>query len=31
MITIVVRKALDIKPSGRSSDYITPSFIHGCL
>jgi len=31
MITKVVRKALDIKPSGRSSDFITPSFIHGCL
>jgi spore photoproduct lyase len=31
MITKTVRKALDIKPSGRSSDYITPSFIHGCL
>ena len=31
MITQTVRKALDIKPSGRSSDYITPSFIHGCL
>jgi len=31
MITQTIRKALDIKPSGRSSDYITPSFIHGCL
>lgn len=31
MITHAIRKALDIKPSGRSSDYITPSFIHGCL
>lgn len=31
MITRTVRKALDIKPSGRSSDFITPSFIHGCL
>jgi len=31
MITQTVRKALDIKPSGRSSDFITPSFIHGCL
>ena len=31
MITRTVRKALDIKVSGRSSDFITPSFIHGCL
>ncbi len=31
MITRTVRKSLDIKPSGRSSDFITPSFIHGCL
>lgn len=31
MITKTIRKALDIKPSGRSSDFITPSFIHGCL
>lgn len=31
MLTKTVRKALDIKPSGRSSDFITPSFIHGCL
>ena len=31
MIRESVRKALDIKPSGRSSDFITPSFIHGCL
>ena len=31
MITQTVRKALDIKGSGRSSDFITPSFIHGCL
>ena len=31
MITRNVRKELDIKPSGRSSDFITPSFIHGCL
>lgn len=31
MIKNNIRKALDIKPSGRSSDFITPSFIHGCL
>lgn len=30
MIKQVIRKALDIKVSGRSSDYITPSFIFGC-
>ena len=27
----IPRKALDIKYSGRSSDYITPSFGYGCL
>jgi len=27
----VNRKAMIIRPSGRSSDYITPSFGHGCL
>lgn len=31
MIERRIRKALDIKYSGRSSDYITPSFIYGCL
>ena len=31
MITKVNRKALDIKTSGRSTDFITPSFGHGCL
>lgn len=31
MITEVKRKSLDIKYSGRSSDYITPSFGFGCL
>jgi len=31
MIRKVNRKALDIKYSGRSSDYITPSFNYGCL
>lgn len=30
-LNFVQRKALDIKPSGRSSDWITPSFGHGCL
>jgi len=30
LITKSNRKALDIKFSGRSSDYITPSFIFGC-
>ena len=27
----VKRKAMVIRPSGRSTDYITPSFGHGCL
>lgn len=31
LVTNVTRKALDIKFSGRSSDYITPSFGYGCL
>ena len=31
MIEKVIRKSLDIKYSGRSSDYITPSFGFGCL
>jgi spore photoproduct lyase len=31
MIKEVWRKSLNIKKSGRSSDYITPSFIFGCL
>lgn len=30
MLEKVIRKALDIKFSGRSTDYITPSFIMGC-
>jgi len=30
-IKVVKRKALDIKPSGRSTDFITPSFGFGCL
>ena len=31
LIEIVTRKAMDIKFSGRSSDYITPSFGFGCV
>ena len=31
MIKEVVRKSLKIKPSGRSSDFISPSFGWGCL
>ncbi len=31
MITKVIRQAMDIKPSGRSTDFISPSFGHGCL
>ena len=31
MVKEVVRKAMVIRESGRSSDYITPSFGHGCL
>lgn len=31
MITNVERKTFKIRPSGRSSDYITPSFGYGCL
>tara|TARA_B100000768_G_scaffold119602_1_gene110647 strand:- start:886 stop:1740 length:855 start_codon:yes stop_codon:yes gene_type:complete len=31
MVTKVNRRALDIKTSGRSTDFITPSFGHGCL
>tara|TARA_B110000858_G_scaffold74760_1_gene86846 strand:+ start:1790 stop:2644 length:855 start_codon:yes stop_codon:yes gene_type:complete len=31
MVTKVSRRALDIKTSGRSTDFITPSFGHGCL
>lgn len=31
MIDKIIRKSLGIKPSGRSSDFITPSFGHGCL
>jgi spore photoproduct lyase len=31
MIEEVTRKALLIRPSGRSTDFISPSFGHGCL
>jgi len=31
MITKVKRKSMVIRPSGRSSDFISPSFGHGCL
>lgn len=30
-VTKVKRKSMTIRPSGRSSDYISPSFGHGCL
>ncbi len=31
MITEVTRKTFTIRESGRSTDFITPSFGHGCL
>ena len=31
MIEKVNRKSFKIRPSGRSTDYISPSFGHGCL
>lgn len=31
MIEQVTRKSMIIRPSGRSTDYISPSFGHGCL
>ena len=31
MITKDIRRSLKIKPSGRSSDFISPSFGWGCL
>ena len=31
MVTKVERKTMTIRPSGRSSDFISPSFGHGCL
>jgi len=31
MISKVIRKSFKIRPSGRSTDFISPSFGHGCL
>ena len=31
VIEKVTRKSMIIRPSGRSTDYISPSFGHGCL
>ena len=31
MIKAVTRKSMKIRPSGRSTDFISPSFGHGCL
>ena len=31
MVQEVTRKSMIIRPSGRSTDYISPSFGHGCL
>jgi len=31
MVNQVIRKSMVIRPSGRSTDYISPSFGHGCL
>ena len=31
MVTHVTRKSMTIRPSGRSTDFISPSFGHGCL
>ena len=31
MLTKVIRKSMIIRPSGRSTDYISPSFGYGCL
>ena len=31
MIKKVTRKSMTIRESGRSTDFITPSFGHGCL
>ena len=31
MVTQVTRKSMMIRPSGRSTDFISPSFGHGCL
>jgi DNA repair photolyase len=31
LVREVKRKTFDIRPSGRSTDFITPSFGYGCL
>lgn len=31
LVTNVIRKTFDIRPSGRSTDFISPSFGYGCL
>ncbi len=31
VVTKVARKSMIIRPSGRSTDFISPSFGHGCL
>ena len=31
MVREITRKTFKIRPSGRSSDYISPSFGYGCL
>jgi len=31
MIEKVIRKSMLIRPSGRSTDFISPSFGHGCM
>jgi len=31
LVTKVIRKSMVIRPSGRSTDFISPSFGHGCL
>jgi len=31
LVTEVTRKSMLIRPSGRSTDFISPSFGHGCL
>ena len=31
MVNKVTRRSMEIKPSGRSTDFISPSFGHGCL
>ena len=31
LVTEVTRKSMKIRPSGRSTDFISPSFGHGCM